>query len=434
MEQERDTQIIFFKDLFFCIVRKWKPIILFALIGALLLGGNQVLNNREAIAAQNAALSGDELSQREQVRQAIADTNARIETQRNYLANAPLMLIDPNQAYQAKLVVYVHSNYKIQPNMTYQNPDSRPAILAAYQQVLTSGEVINHLAEETGLPSQHLHELFAFQQVVSHPAILSVTISASTEEAAQLLLDLSNQAVLNAATEVASQTDKHTIRTQTAAPILRSDKTIAESQKLALQRLTTLQEQKAEWQKLQTSITITGDEASPVIQAILGAAIGAVLVCVLVCLHHIGSPKVYSERTLKNRTGLRILGRTPSTDRHSKAGRWLQSLEGRVVKPALGVIGASIRNTANAENILLLGAAPESDREALCQALSEAKITFTDGGNLLTDPTAHDALAACGCVILVEKCNHSTYPDIEHVMEAIEAQGKPILGCILLDG
>lgn len=434
MEQERDTQIIFFKDLFFCILRKWKPIILFALIGALLLGGSQVLQNRKATAAQNEPLSGEELSQREQVRQAIADTNARIETQRNYLSTAPLMIIDPNQVYQATLVVYVHSTYKIQPNVTYQDPDSRPAILAAYQQVVISGEVINHLAEETGLPSQHLHELFAFQQVVSHPAILSVTISASTEETAQLLLDLTNQAVLNAATEVASQTAKHTVRTQTAAPILRSDKTIAESQKLALQRLTTLQEQKAEWQKLQTNITITGDEASPLIQAVLGAAIGAFLVCCLVCLHHISSPKVYSERTLKNRTGLRILGRTPSTERRSRAGRWLRSLEGRAVTPAMGVIAASIRNTATTGDILLLGAAPEVDRQTLHQALTEAKIPFTDGGDLLADPAAHDALAACGCVILVEKCNHSTYPDIEHVMEGIQAQNKPILGCILLDG
>lgn len=434
MEQERDTQIIFFKDLFFCIVRKWKPLILFALIGALLLGGSQFLQNKKAKAVQNQPLTGEELSQREQVRQAIADANERIETQRNYLSTAPLMIIDPNQVYQSTLIVYVHSDYKIQPNVTYQDPDNRPAILAAYQQTLLSGEVINHLAEETDLPSQHLHELFTFTQTISSPALLTVVISAPTEETAQLLLDLANQAVLNASAEIATQTGKHTVRTQTYQPILRSDKAIAESQKQALQRLTTLQEQKAEWQKQQTSLSISGDEADPGIQAVLGAAIGAFIVCLLVCLHHIGSPKVYSERTLKNRTGLRIIGRTPSTDRHSKAGRWLQSLEGRVVKPTVGVIAASLRNTANAENILLLGAAPEADREALRQALTEAKITFTDGGNLLTDPAAHDALAACGCVVLVEKCNHSTYPDIEHVMESITAHGKTILGCILLDG
>ena len=434
MEQERDTQIIFFKDLFFCIIRKWKPIILAALIGALLLGGTQIMQNKKTTAAQNVPLTGEELSQREQVRQAIADTNARIETQRNYLSSAPLMLIDPNQVYQATLVVYVHTDYKIQPNVTYQSPDNRPAVLASYQQELTSGEVIKHLAEETLLPSQHLHELFSFTQTVSYPSMLTVVISAPTEETAQLLLDLSNQAVLNATTEVASRTDKHTIRTQTAQPILRSDNTIAERQKQALQRLTQLQEQKAEWQKMQTSITISGDEASPLIQAILGAAVGAFLVCFLVCLHHIGSPKVYSERTLKNRTGLRVLGRTPSSDRHSKAGKWLQRLEGRNTTPTMGVIAASIRNTATAGQLLLLGAAPEADRKSLQQALTEAGITFQDGGDLLTEPTAHDALATCDCVILVEKCNHSTYPDIEHVMEAIQAQNKPILGCILLDG
>ena len=73
MEQERDTQIIFFKDLFFCIIRKWKPIILVALIGALLLGGTQIMQNKKTTAAQNVPLTGEELSQREQVRQAIRE-------------------------------------------------------------------------------------------------------------------------------------------------------------------------------------------------------------------------------------------------------------------------------------------------------------------------------------------------------------------------
>ena len=436
MEMERDTQTIFFKDLFFCLIRKWKPIVLFAIIGALLLGGMQVIQNKKTAAAHNAPLTGEELSQREQVRQAIADTNARIETQRTYLSSAPLMLIDPNQVYQATLTLYVHTDYKIQPNVTYQNPDNRPAILTAYQQALTDGELINHLAQETALPSQHLHELFTFNQTISQPAILTVTISAPTEETAQLLLDLTNQAALNASTEVASQTDRHSIRTQPSQPTLRSDSTIAEKQKQALQRLTLLQDQKADWQKLQTNITITGDEASPLIQAVLGAALGFFAVAAVVCIGHICNNKIYSERTLKNRTGIKVLGRAPSTDRHSKAGTWLRKLEGRATNPkSLDVAAANLRNTPIGSNgLLVIGSAPEADRELVRAALTQAKVTFQDCGDLLTEPQAHDALSACSAVVLVEKCNHSTYDDIEHVLEMIANQEKPVLGCVLLDG
>ena len=436
MEMERDTQTIFFKDLFFCLIRKWKPIVLFALIGAMLLGGMQIAQNKKAAAALNVPLSGEELSQREQVRQAIADTNTRIETQRAYLSSAPLMIIDPNQVYQSTLTLYVHTDYKIQPNVTYQNPDNRPAILTAYQQALSDGEVINHLAEETGLPSQHLHELFTFTQTISSPAILTVTISAPTEESAQLLLDLTHLAAADASASVADQTDKHSLSIQASQPVLRSDATIAEKQKQALQRLTLLQDQKAEWQKLQTSITITGDEASPLIHAVLGAVLGAFAVAAIVCIGHICSNKVYSERTLKNRTGIKVLGRAPSTDRHTKAGNWLRKAEGRVNNAsAIDVIAANLRNTPIGYNgLLVVGSAPEADRALLRQALEKVEISFQDCGDLLTEPKAHDALSVCSAVVLVEKCNHSTYDDIEHVLEMISNQEKPVLGCVLLDG
>lgn len=434
MEQEREMQTIFLKDLFFVILHKWKQMIIAILVGALLLGGLQFLDNQKAKKQINK-LPGEEMSQREQLQQAIDNNDLRIETQQAYLSVSPLMSIDPNQVYQSTLVLYVHTNYKIQPNLTYQNPDSMPAILSAYQRVLSDGTVIIRIAEQTELPAEFLHELITSTPTASHPGILTITVNAKDEQTSNMLLSALMQTMKDASASISEQTADHKLTCQTYPAVMRSDTTIATLQEQALQRLASLQDQKLELEKMQTNIVISSDEASPLLYAVIGAVLGAFVICAWSCIHHIGSKKVYSERTLKNRTGIKILGRAPSTDRHSKAGLWLRKAEGRANSlRSLDVVAANIRNQSiGAGGVLLIGTAPKEDRDALQTALTNAAVTFTDGGNLLTDPTAFDQLATCSAVLLIEKCNHSTYDDITRVLEYVADKNKPVIGCVLLD-
>ena len=434
MEQERDMQTVFFKDLFFAILHKWKLMIVAILVGALLLGGLQFLDNLKA-KRQTNLLAGEEISQREQLQQAIDNNDLRIETQQAYLSVSPLMSIDPNQVYQSTLVLYIHTNYKIQPNLTYQNPDSMPAILSAYQRVLSDGTVITRIAEQTELPAEFLHELITSTATTSHPGILSITVNAKDEQTSNMLLSALQQTMKDATETIIEQTADHKLTCQTYPAVMRSDSQIATLQEQALQRLASLQNQKTELQKMQTNIVISSDEASPILYAVIGAVLGIFVICAWSCIGHIGSKKVYSERTLKNHTGIKVIGRAPSTDHHSKAGLWLRKLEGRTTTTrSIDVVAANIRNqNIGAGGLLVIGAAPKTDREALQTALTNAAVTFTDGGDLLTEPTAFDHLATCSAVLLIEKCNHSTYEDIDRVMELVADQNKPIIGCVLLD-
>ena len=45
MEQERSAQTIYFKDLFFSVLYKWKWLVIAAVVGGLLLGGVELLTS-----------------------------------------------------------------------------------------------------------------------------------------------------------------------------------------------------------------------------------------------------------------------------------------------------------------------------------------------------------------------------------------------------
>lgn len=437
MEQERDYQAIYIKDLLFSILYRWKIVVIAMIIGALLMYGLNVLDTLTASSRPAKKITGEEQTQREQVQQVLEDTDVRIETQRIYLSTSPLMSIDPNNFYQANLTLYIQTEYKINPGLTYQDPDYVPAILAAYQQILTDGEVLAKLAEETNLPGQYLHELITVTSITSHPGILSITINAADEETATQLLQMLKNEIVAAEPSIESLTDKeHTLIAQDHAPILRADTNIADMQKAAFQRLTTLQDQKIEWQKQQTSLNISGAEANPALVAAIGAAIGLVLAVVFICISHIANNKVYSVRTLKNRTGMKVLGCIKQPGKIGIFQRWLRKQEGRCSNDAhLSIIVAILQNYCGKNGrVMLTSSNSNLACEELLDALKAAQVPCTVHNCLLNDPAALRALPESDAVILLEQCNYSHHAQIDQTIQIINDEEIPLLGCVLIGG
>jgi len=437
MEQERDYQAVYIKDLLFSILYRWKVVVIAMIIGALIMYGLNVLDTVTAGSRPAKKIAGEEQTQREQIQQVLEDTDIRIETQRIYLSTSPLMSIDPNNFYQANLTLYIQTEYKINPGLTYQDPDYVPAILAAYQQILTDGDVLAKLAEETGLPGQYLHELITVNAITSHPGILSITINAADEETASKLLEMLKNEMVAAEPSIESLTDKeHTLLAQDHAPILCADTNIADLQKAAFQRLTTLQDQKIEWQKQQTSLSLSGSEANIVLVIAIGAVAAIVIAIVAICVFHIATGKVYSARTLKNQTGLRILGCIPGSRKADPIVRWFRKLEGRCTNPnQISVVTAMIANFCNdQEHVLIISHGNQQIQEQLVQQLKDSGIQATFCNSPLDDAAAVRAIPDCSAVVLLEQCNVSRYSQVEQTVEIIRDHNKALLGCVVLDG
>ena len=168
--------------------------------------------------------------------------------------------------------------------------------------------------------------------------------------------------------------------------------------------------------------------------AAAGAVVGAFIVICLVFVRHIASDKVYSARTLKNRIGLRVLGRMPVSKR-CKIDRFICKMEKRVCEPALAATAANIRNYCSGTQHMLVAGNDAQQAEAVMRLIREQTgMTVTCCGSLLQDVNALQALPACDTVLLVETCHKSTYSDIEASIQLVEDQGKALIGCMLIGG
>ena len=437
MENQRDYQAIYFKDLIFCVLRRWKALLVAALIGGLLLGGVQWLNVKNA-PAQEQPLSPEQQEQLAQAEQRVANATALLDAQAQYLSESLLMSLDPNQVYQASVSLFIHTDPQILPSDPNQEPSTIPAIMVAYEQLLRSGDLADHLSEQTGIQSRYLYELITCNTVSAFPGVVNVTIHAPDRDLAQQLLALIAEAAQAASPDVAALTAEHTLTIHTYAPVICANAAIADAQKAAAQRLTALQTdlqtQTAERDKLLAPPAAEAP-ASSVLMAVIGAFLGAFLVAAVACVAHMASSKVYSERTLKDRTGIRILGRVPAA-RYNPVDRWLNKLEGReTAQNAPLLVASSIRGLCpDGSQLLVIGAAPQKNRAVLLDALKDVQVSFLDCGDLLRDAEAFQALSNGTTVLLVEQCHFSTYSNINRIVAYLADRDKQLLGCVLLDG
>ena len=125
-EQEIDL-----KDLMFAVLRRWRPIILIAIIFALLLGGFKAvrglgqMKDAEYVASKQQEYDNSmdqyEMS-KERLEKEIENIKASLESQNDYMENSVLMNINPYDEYTTAVSFYVATDYQIMPGMAYQNP------------------------------------------------------------------------------------------------------------------------------------------------------------------------------------------------------------------------------------------------------------------------------------------------------------------------
>jgi len=168
----------------------------------------------------------------------------------------------------------------------------------------------------------------------------------------------------------------------------------------------------------------------------IGGIIGAVSAIIVICIAHISTNKVYSVRTLKNRTGIKVLCCVKTPGKLGIIQRQLFKLEGRCLHPnQLQVVTALLSNQSAKKNQIMLTSSNASiDSHELIAALEDAKVPCVIYDSLIENPEALKALPKCDAVILLEQCHRSNIAQIEQTMQIVQDEGTALLGCILLNG
>ena len=426
MEQEK--QVVYFSDLFFAVLKRWKSMLILAVVLALVLGGYGYLNSRKPVTDDTAANTTASISYKKQQVSIISDN---ILNQQKYMTDSVLMTMNPYDCGKITTDVYVDTNYQIQPDLSYQNTDKTVAVMRSYATVILSREAVDSYCAATGIAAGYVTELIS-TEIITNSNMLSITVHCPDMDTAQKLNDAVVAQLQSAKTVVTDLVTDHeiaVISTPSTSPVAQD---VVKAQADAAQRLTNLRlsltETKTELSALQNAAS-DARSASTLILAVIGAFAGVFLVAAFAVVQHLVSNRIYSARVLENRTDLRILGALPQ-----KVTR-LHKAEGRATEAKYDVLAMNIRNYCGEENrVLLLGELSEEHKTALAEQLQKLGITATFGGSLLTTAASMDQLRSSNAVVLIYTCGKSLYTHAEKEIRMVGDQEKLLSGCILIDG
>lgn len=433
MEKQQEERKIYLKDLLFSVLYKWRAVLIALLIGAVLFGGMEWLGDSDGVVLNSVSVTPENQIKIDQYKSNLERTEKLIESQTAYLEESILVSLDSYAAFTAGFYASVY------PISEETDPDlienRRYAVLYAYRTCLMSAETMESVAKKHNIPPLSLNELVSLE--VNSTGLLKITARGRTLEEAEAITVSFIDVALSEKESISQAIVPHELQYSIfkTGPVI--DKALYDQQNTAYQKLTTLKNTAASTQTELNKLLptqIQPGKPQPLLHAAVGAFLGVFLVAAIACVMHIGSGKVYSARTLKDRTGMRILGRIYGRERKF-IDYWLRKLEGRAVQNKLNGIVADIVNRCAEHNRLFVFGANDNDLiRSLTNELANSGLKCTLCTEAAGSAQVMKALPDCDAVVLVETCGVSAYDDVIWTIETVNEYGKTLLGCVLIDG
>lgn len=467
---ENYEQEIDLKWLLYRVLRGWRPIVIWAIVIALVVGlgsfgiwGLKCLDTEylpeEELKYQRKHASWVATGENYEAR--LANIAEAQEEQKQYNEKSVLMQIDPLRDFHASFELYVYYDYQIMPDMAYQNVDMSDYILKTYATYMTNGElqqyVINNLSYE--IESRYLSEILGYSVDYSGNTI-TVSVQHQSAERCQEILNLVQTALLNKYENVNSTIAEHTLTAINSAVYETVNLSLQETQKANRQAIANLDismqevsEEYLEWQlgedgqEPQPEYTLFEQVKNSIKLFIIGGVVGAVLVAVMIAFGALLSGKLLNPEDVKNRFGLRVIGQLPTT-RVKKpfafVSRWFAKFGGITATPEdyarlAKMIGASIKfdldsREESLRSIAFTGTLSAEELESTVASLGmDASYSVICAPDVLTNADTIEKLSKADCVVLVEKQEVSTLADITKELEALKAWNKTVLGAVVVN-
>ena len=455
MENRTEDQVIYPKDMLFAALYRWKTMVIVALILGLLLGGFGAIGSFGGITEETKALNQEKYEQElliyQQELESLEEEVQRLEENvahlQEYMEKSLYLGLDPYHIYQASATFYLETDYRILPDMSYQNTDKTDILLSAYEAMLRKETVIEALAEVIGTEPRYLQELY--EVAVSWDArILTVALRHPEESGVQSLQTELLSQMQEIEKNLQGSVGEHSLKLLEQSINLTVDTSVlthVENNEIYLRNLNaSLKEKKEAEAALAAPVKaeISGGTAlkKTVLFAALGAVAGAGIVAVWAWLAYAVSTKVYSARVLRRRTNIKILGCMAQKETRNPIDRKLRVWEGREVSPVqerAGVLALDVaQRCTDVKKLLITGDGDMEASRPLIQALKQTMpgVEICDCGSILRSAQGVENLASADAVVLIEQCGCSLYGNVTDEMVMIRDYGVKLLGCILLNG
>lgn len=474
----QDEEEIDLVALMVTLLHKLKPILLTAVVCAVIFGGvagvraakggstsaekqkayEQALNEYE----QKKADYAFEQKQYEQStannQQMQKQAQETLEQAQDYAENSLLGQLNAYNVWTAQADVYVDA----------ADASRTAALLTAYSNQLTSGNALEQAAEAVNLQARYLTGAIAAEpqvsgtETVAYSGVLTLRAYAADQVRAQAMLNAMLGQLNRLHDSISAAVCSHDVRVISTGI----------SQGVSMELRTAQQENNADIQELQSQLVelqsaqqtlddnwnsaksdwkntsepaLGGGAASSVAKYLLiGFLLGGVLACGVVVVKFLLDGMVYSASELNRSTGLPVLGALAS-DRTKKAGKLdakLYQMEGRPDGSAdaemLCLMAQTIRSRApEAKNILVTGDLPADQLEALAAALQATEPlrgqSVTAAESILKAAATVPHVVAADAIVLAADCTVTRTDAVREQNEKIVRLGKQILGCIVYE-
>ena len=467
----QDEEEIDLVALMVTLLHKLKPILLTAVVCAVIAGGlaGVKILRGGAVSAEDQVAYEEALAEYQQkekdyefaVQQyeltaksnedAQSSVQEALKQAQDYAEKSLLKNLDVYNVWTAQADLYIDSGYKIQPGSAYQNVDPTSALLAAYQKQLVSGDSMNAAADAVGVDVRYLKGVVTVELSQNdsgeYNGVMTLQAYAADQQTAEKILnallgrldlihDKAAAAVCSHSVRVIDQSVTQGVSTELRALQQTSSEDVQnlQSQLVELQSARqalddNLASAKSTWESAEEP-ALDGSAASSVAKYLLiGFLLGGM---------------VYSASELNRSTGLPVLGALAS-DRTKKAGKLdakLYQMEGRPDGSAdaemLCLMAQTIRSRApEAKNILVTGDLPADQLEALAAALQATEPlrgqSVTAAESILKAAATVPHVVAADAIVLAADCTVTRTDAVREQNEKIVRLGKQILGCIVYE-
>lgn len=474
----QDEEEIDLVALMVTLLHKLKPILLTAVVCAVLFGGVAGVRaakggstSAEEQKAYEQALDeyeqkkADYAFEQKQYEQSTANNQQMqkqaqetLEQARDYAENSLLGKLNAYNVWTAQADVYVDA----------ADASRTAALLTAYSNQLTSGDALEQAAETVNLQARYLTGVIAAEpqvsgtETVAYSGVLTLRAYAADQVRAQAMLDAMLGQLNRLHDSISAAVGSHGVRvistgiSQGVSMELRAaqQENNAEIQELQSQLVElqsaqqtlddNLASAKSTWESAEEPALDGGAVSSVAKYLLIGFLLGGVLACGVVVVKFLLDGMVYSASELNRSTGLPVLGALAS-DRTKKAGKLdakLYQMEGRPDGSAdaemLCLMAQTIRSRApEAKNILVTGDLPADQLEALAAALQATEPlrgqSVTAAESILKAAATVPHVVAADAIVLAADCTVTRTDAVREQNEKIVRLGKQILGCIVYE-
>lgn len=408
-EEEEEISLV---DLIAYVFRHLKKMLIVSIVVGLVLGGllgykKSRVNEEEYATSMETYLASKE----------ILDKKIDLITNdlSNYVENSSFFDLNTENSIQAKALYLVDTGYQVIPSSTYQNHDYTSTVINTYINKITSSNVLNNLAKKYNIGLDSINDYIS---VTTHDYMIDVNVYYDNEKDVLDMLHDLEDVLLSYNDEISSSIAENNLTKISETTYQGANNNIVSIQQ---NKLTVIDTYIESLNKVKSELSALNEPENTSFKKsfIKFGAIGFVgiffVMCVYYALAFIFSDKVYSANEFKDKAKIKVLGDLTFTKTNSKYINWINKLEKRPTINDYELIASNIKAYGNTNKVLLSGNLEDGIKEDIVSNLKKLlkNVEIISCGSLLTDSNAVNELDSVDSVILLAKCNKSSYKTIK---------------------